>query len=95
MGEADIDALLRGNSPRGRWLLLASAAVVVAVAVVVAFLLLRPDGPVVVIEPQRAEAVMGQLSTDVELSVALSERSATLSFDVAGVGSLGRGGGGR
>ena len=86
MGEADIDALLRGNSPRRRWLLLASAAVVVAVAAVVAFLLLRPDGSVVVIEPQRAEAVMGQLSTDVELyGAALSERSATLSFDVAGV----------
>ena len=76
MGEADIDALLRGNSPRGRWLLLASAAVVVAVAAVVAFLLLRPDGPVVAIEPHRAEAVMGRLSTDVELSVALRCRSA-------------------
>ncbi len=63
-----------------------AAAIVVAAAVVVAFWLTGSDSSEVVTEPQRAEAVMGRLSTEVELSgSALSERSDTLSFEVSGV----------
>ena len=63
-----------------------AAAIVVAAAVVVAFWLTGSDSSEVVTEPQRAEAVMGRLSTEIELSgSALSERSDTLSFEVSGV----------
>ena len=86
MSEVDIDALLRGGSSRRRWLVLLAAATVVAVAAVIAFWLTRSDGSDVVIEPERIEAFIGQLSTEVELSgSAWPERSASLSFDVAGV----------
>ena len=52
----------------------------------IAFWLTRSDGSDVVIEPERVEAFIGQLSTEVELSgSAWPERSASLSFDVAGV----------
>ena len=86
MSDADIDAILRSGGSRRRWLLLPAAAIVVAVAVVAVFLLTGSDSSDVVTEPERAEAVMGQLSTEVELSgSALSELSATLSFEVGGV----------
>ena len=84
MSEVDIDLLIRGRSSRRRWLLLAASAVLVAVAVATWFLL-RPGETDVVAEPQRSEAVMGQLSTTVDLSgSAEAERSTTLSFGVAG-----------
>ena len=80
MSDADIDAILRGKRSPKRWLLLLSvAAVLVVVAAVLAFLLTRPDGSDVVIDPERAEAVMGRLTTEVELSPALLCRSATRS----------------
>ena len=86
MSDADIDAILRGNGLPKRWLLLSVAAVLVVVAAVLAFLLTRPDGSDVVIDPERAEAVMGRLTTEVELSgSALPERNAELSFEAAGV----------
>ena len=84
MSEVDIDLLIRGRSSRRRWLLLAASAVLVAVAVATWFLL-RPVETDVVAEPQRSEAVMGQLSTTVDLSgSAEAERSTTISFGVAG-----------
>ncbi len=84
MSEVDIDLLIRGRSSRRRWLLLAASAVLVAVAVATWFVL-RPVETDVVAEPQRSEAVMGQLSTTVDLSgSAEAERSTTLSFGVAG-----------
>ncbi len=86
MSETDIDAILRGGKSRRGWLLLAGAAVVVAAVVIAVFLLTRAGETDVVFEPERTEAVMGQLTTEVDLSgSALSERSATLSFEVAGV----------
>ena len=86
MSDVDIDAILRGNSSRRRWLLWSAAAAVVVAAAVAAFLLTRSGETDVVIEPQRAEALMGRLSTEVDLSgSALAERSATLGFAVAGV----------
>ena len=86
MSNADIDAILSGGNSRRRWLLPSVAVVVVVVAAVVAFLLTRSDGSDVVIEPERAEAVMGRLTTEVGLSgSALPERDAELSFEVAGV----------
>ena len=86
MSDADIDSILDSGSSRRRWLLLPAAAIVVAAAVVVAFWLTGSDSSEVVTEPQRAEAVMGRLSTEIELSgSALSERSDTLSFEVSGV----------
>ena len=89
MSDADIDSILGSGSSRRRWLLLPAAAIVVAAAVVVAFWLTGltgSDSSEVVTEPQRAEAVMGRLSTEVELSgSALSERGDTLSFEVSGV----------
>ena len=86
MSTTDIDAILsRGNSRR-RWFLLAGAAVVVAAVVVAVVLLTRPDEEDVVYEPERVEAITGRLSAQVDLSgSAISERSATLSFDVGGV----------
>ena len=86
MSTTDIDAILsRGNSRR-RWFLLAGAAVAVAVVVVVVALLTRSTEEDVVFEPERVEAAMGRLSTQVDLSgSALSERSATLGFEVGGV----------
>ncbi|MYH68014.1 MAG: biotin/lipoyl-binding protein, partial [Dehalococcoidia bacterium] len=84
MSEVDIDLLIRGRSSRRRWLLLVASAVLVAVAVATWFLL-RPGETDIVAEPQRSEAVMGQLSTTVDLSgSAEAERSTTLSFGVAG-----------
>ncbi|MXZ89778.1 MAG: HlyD family efflux transporter periplasmic adaptor subunit [Dehalococcoidia bacterium] len=84
MSEVDIDLLIRGRSSRRRWLLLGASAVLVAVAVATWFLL-RPVETDVVAEPQRSEAVMGQLSTTVDLSgSAEAERSTTISFGVAG-----------
>ena len=86
MSDVDIDAILRGNGSRRRWLLWSAAAAVVVAAAVAAFLLTRSGETDVVTEPQRDEAVMGRLSTEVELSgSALAERSATLGFAVAGV----------
>ena len=87
MTEPDIDAILRGGKSRRWWMVLsAAAAAVVIITAVVAFLLTRSDETAVVTEPERTEAVVGRLSTEVELSgSALAERSATLSFEVAGV----------
>ena len=86
MNEPDIDAILRGKSSRKRWVILSAVVAVVVIAAVAAFLLTRSDGTEVVAEPEQAEAAMGRLSTQVELSgSALAERSATLSFEVAGV----------
>ena len=87
MRDTDIDAILRGRGSPKRWLMLSVvAAVVVVVAAVVAILFTRSGGSDVVIEPQRAEAAMGRLTTEVELSgSALSERSAELSFEAPGV----------
>ena len=77
MSEADIDAILRDGGSRRRWLLWPeAAAVVIDVAVALFFLLRGSDSTEVVAEPQRAEAVKGQLSTEVELSgSALPERA--------------------
>ncbi len=84
MSDVDIDLLIRGRSSRRRWLLLAAGAVLAAAAVA-AWFLLRPGETDVVAEPQRSEAVMGQLRTTVDLSgSAEAERSATLSFGVGG-----------
>ncbi len=86
MNEPDIDAILRGGSSRKRWVILSAVAVVVVIAAVAAFLLTRSDEADIVAVPEEAEAVMGQLSTQVELSgSALAERSATLSFEATGV----------
>ena len=86
MTDADIDAILRGGRSRKRWLLLFAAIAAIGAAAVAAFVLTRPEEANVAIEPQRAEAFMGRLSTEVELSgSALPERSATLSFDIGGV----------
>ncbi|MYA19616.1 MAG: hypothetical protein F4Z25_04960, partial [Chloroflexi bacterium] len=60
MSDVDIDLLIRGRSSRRRWLLLAAGAVLAAAAVA-AWFLLRPGETDVVAEPQRSEAVMGQL----------------------------------
>ena len=85
MSDVDVDLLIRGRSTRRRWLLLALLAAVAAAAVA-AFVLLQPGESEVVVAPQRADAVTGQLSTTVELTgSAAAERSATLSFEVAGV----------
>ncbi len=85
MSDVDIDLLIRGRRSRRRWLVLA-AAVAIAAAAAAAFLLLQPDEPAVVAEPQQAEAVEGQLSTAVDLSgSAEAERSAELSFGAAGI----------
>ncbi len=86
MSEPDIDAILRGGSSRRRWLMIFVAALLVAAAAVAAFLLTRTDETDVVVELQQVEATLGRLTTEVELSgSAVSERSATLSFDVSGV----------
>ena len=86
MNETDIDSIIRGQSHRRRWLILAVLAAVVAAVAVVAYLLTRPGDTEVAFEPERAEAVTGRLSTEVELSgSAVAERSANLSFEVAGV----------
>ena len=85
MSDVDIDALIRGRRSRRRWVVLA-AALAVAAAAAAAFLLLQPEEADVVAEPQRAEAVEGQLSTTVDLSgSAEAERSAELSFGAAGI----------
>lgn len=86
MASTDIDSFLRRGSSRRRWLYLSVAVAVIVVAAVVAYLLTRPDESDVVFEAERAEAVLGQLSSDVEISgSAESERNATLSFEVDGV----------
>ena len=83
--DVDIDALIRGRRSRRRWLLPAAAALAAAAAAAV-FLLLRPEEAAPVAEPQRATAVEGRLSTTLQLSgSAVSERSADLSFEAAGV----------
>ncbi len=83
--DVDIDALIRGRRSRRRWLLPGVAALAAAAAAAV-FLLLRPEEAAPVAEPQRATAVEGRLSTTLQLSgSAVSERSADLSFEAAGV----------
>ena len=85
MSDVDIDLLIRGRRSRRRWLVLA-AALAIAASASAAFLLLQPDDPEVVAEPQQAEAVEGQLSTTVDLSgSAEAERSADLTFGAAGI----------
>ena len=89
MSDVDVDLLIRGRSTRRRWLLLVLLAAV-TVAAVAAFVLLQPDESEVVVEPQRAEVVTGQLSTTVQLTgSAAAERSTTLAFEVAGVVAAG------
>ena len=86
MSESDIDAILRGSGSGRRWLYVSAVVVLIAAVAVAVFLLTRPEDSAIVVEPERAEAVMGSLSTEVDLSgSAIAERSATLSFDVAGV----------
>ncbi len=86
MSDLDIDALIRGRRSPRRRLLGVGAVVVIAAAAAIAFIVVRGEGPEVVIEPERDRAVTGQLSTTVDLSgSAAAERSATLSFDTAGV----------
>ena len=86
MNETDIDAIIRGGGSRRRWLLLSGIVVAAVIAAVVAVFLTRPDSADIVVEPERAEAVTGRLTTEVELSgSAVPERSATLTFDVGGV----------
>ncbi len=86
MSTTDIDAILNRGSSRKRWLLLAGAAVVIAAVVIAALLLTRSDEEDVVFEPERVEAVTGRLTTEIGLSgSAVSERSATLSFEAGGV----------
>ncbi len=85
MSDVDIDVLIRGRRSRKRWLLPAAVAVLVAAAAA-GYVLLGSEESDVVVEPQRAEAVTGQLSSTIDLSgSAAAERSATLSFDSAGV----------
>ena len=89
MSTTDIDAILSQGNSRRRWFLLAGAVAVIAAVVVVVVLLTRPDEEDVVFEPERVEAAMGRLSTQVDLSgSAVSERSATPGFDVGGVVAL-------
>ena len=86
MTEPEIEAILRGGSSRRPWLVLSIAVAVIAAAAVAAFLLIRTGETDVVVEPQRVEATLGRLSTEVELSgSAIAERSTTLSFDAGGV----------
>ncbi len=86
MSDVDIDLLIRGRRSRRRWAVLAAALAIAAAAVAAAFVLLQPDETAVVAEPQRAEAVEGQLSTTVDLSgSAEAERSTELSFGAAGI----------
>ena len=86
MTEPDIDEILRGGHSRRRWLLLSIAAVAIVAAALVAFFLTRSEDSDIVLEPEQVEATMGQLTTEVELSgSAVSERSATLGFEIAGV----------
>ena len=84
MSEVDIDALIRGrDSRKGRLFL--GAAVLVVGAGVAAFLWWQQDEPVVTAEPGHAEAMMGRLSTTVDLSgSAVAERSTDLYFEAAG-----------
>ena len=86
MNQPDIDTILSPRSSRRRWLLLLAAAVVVAAAAVAGFLLTRTGETDVAVEPERAEAVMGQLISQAEFTgSAIAERSATLSFEIGGV----------
>ena len=86
MNSTDIDSIIRRRGPRRRWLVLSAAVAVIIAAVVGAYFLTRPDEPGVAIEPERTEAVMGRLTTEVELSgSAVAERTASLSFEVGGV----------
>ena len=86
MNEPDIDAILRRGKSRKWWIILSGVAAVAVIAAVAAFLLTRSDESDVAVEPQRVEAVLGMLNTEVNLSgSALAERSATLDFQVAGV----------
>lgn len=86
MNEPDIDAIIRGGGSRRRWLLISGVTVAAIIVAVVAVVLTRSDSEEIAVEPERAEAVMGRLTTEAELSgSAVSERSATLTFEVAGV----------
>ena len=86
MNETDIDAIIRGGSSRRRWLIVSVVILAIAVAAVVTFLLTRPEETDVVLEPERVQATTGRLTTEVELSgSAVSERSADLGFEAAGV----------
>ena len=86
MNDTDVESIIRGTGSRRRWLLLSAVAGLVIAAAVIAFFLTRPAEMDVVVEPERVEAAMGRLSTEVELSgSALAERSASLSFEVPGV----------
>ena len=86
MNSADIDSIIRRGGPRKRWLFLSAAAAAIIAAIIVAYFLTRSDETDVVVEPERTEAVMGRLSTEVELSgSAVADRSASLSFEVSGV----------
>ena len=82
--DIDIDALLRGTSSRRRWLIpLAVFAALVAAATI--YLLLRGGESDIVIEPQPAQATLGQLTTTLSISgTAAAGRSANLSFGVGG-----------
>ena len=85
MSNVDVDLLIRGRSTRRRWLLLALLTAV-AISASAAYVLLQPDESEVVVEPERVEATTGQLSTTVQLTGSASaERSASLTFEAAGV----------
>ena len=86
MSTAEIDAILQGNSSRKRWLLLAVVVGLAVVAAVLVFIFTRSEEADVPVEPERVQAAVGQLTTQVELTgSAVSERSAELGFEVAGV----------
>ncbi len=83
--DLDIDALIRGRRSRHRWLI-PIAVLAVGAAAAAAYLLLQSEEAEVLAEPQRVEAVEGQLSTTLDLSgSAAAERSAELTFETAGI----------
>ena len=82
--EVDIEALIRGRSPRRRWALPA-ALIAAALIAVLAWLLLRGGEAVVIAEPQRVQTASGQLTTTADLSgSAAAANSAVLNFAAAG-----------
>ena len=85
MNEPDIESILRGKTSRRPWIVLALVAAVVVIAGVAALILTWSGEADIVVEPERVEAVLGRLTTEVALSgSAHPEREAELNFEAAG-----------